>query len=219
MSATAGRLVSFPTGATVFLALGPLLGGGIVVLAGWRWIFLINVPVIATILLVGTRSLPETRTTVQEPLDVRGLVLLVGGLVSIVLALLNMEDWGLAAPATLALLAAGVALLTAFVAVERGTAHPLIALKLVRIPAVTGSLIALFAIQFAILGLTVYLTLYLQLALGYSPIAAGALVLPTVVIAPFVAVWVGRMTDRIGTRGLTAGSICWPRCRWRRSAC
>ena len=195
------------TGATVFLALGPLLGGSIVVLVGWRWIFLINVPVIAAILTVGVRSLPETRSAVPEPLDVRGLVLLVGGLVSVVLALLNMQDWGVTAPATLALLAGGVALLTGFVAVERGAAHPLIALNLVRIPAVTGSLFALFAIQFAILGLTVYLTLYLQLVLGYSPAAAGALVLPTVVIAPFVAVSVGRMTDRIGTRGLTASSM------------
>lgn len=74
------------TGATVFLALGPVLGGSIVVLIGWRWIFLVNIPVIAAILTIGIRSFPETRATVKEPLDVKGLALLVSGLVSIVLA-------------------------------------------------------------------------------------------------------------------------------------
>jgi predicted MFS family arabinose efflux permease len=138
---------------------------------------------------------------------VTGLALLVGGLVSVVLALLNMQDWGLTAPVTLALLGIGAALLTGFVVVERHTRRPLIALNLLGIPAVTGSPFALFAIQFSILGLTVYLTLYLQLALGYSPAAAGALVLPTVIIAAFLAISIGRMTDTIGARALTAGSM------------
>lgn len=118
-----------------------------------------------------------------------------------------MQDWGPTAPVTLALLVSGVALLTGFVVVERRVSHPLIALNLLEIPQVTGSLFALFAIQFAILGLTVYLTLYLQLALGYGPAVAGALTLPTVMIAPFLAISVGRMTDTIGTRALTAGSM------------
>jgi Na+/melibiose symporter-like transporter len=134
-------------------------------------------------------------------------VLLVGGLVSVVLALLNMQDWGPDAPVTLALLCGGVALLIAFVAVEHRAANPLISIEMLRIPAVTGSLCALFAIQFAILGLTVYLTLYLQLALGYSPAAAGALTLPTVVAAPLLSMTVGRLTDRIGTRALTSSSM------------
>jgi MFS family permease len=68
-------------------------------------------------------------------------------------------------------------------------------------------LCALFAIQFSILGLSVYLTLYLQGVLGYSPVAAGALLLPTVAAAPFLSAPVGRSTDRIGTRLLTAASM------------
>jgi MFS family permease len=82
------------TGATVFLALGPLIGGTLTELVGWRWIFLINVPTIAAILAVTIRSFPEARASVREPLDVPGLLLLVGGLVSLALALLNMHDWG-----------------------------------------------------------------------------------------------------------------------------
>lgn len=195
------------TGATVFLALGPLLGGGLVVLAGWRWIFLINLPAIAAILAITVRSFPETRGASRDALDVRGLVLLVCGLVSLVLPLLNMEGWGAGSPATVGLLVLGVALLGAFVIVEHRAPSPLIDLKILRIPAVSGSLCALFAIQFSILGITVYVTLYLQLALGYSPLAAGALVLPTVALAPLLSLQVGRMTDRFGTRKLTAGAM------------
>ncbi len=195
------------TGATAFLSLGPLIGRGIVELVGWRWIFLANLPVIAAIITIAVRWFPESRGVVREPLDVTGLVLLVCGLVSVVLALRNMQDWGPTAPVTLGLLSSGVPLLAGFAVVERRTPHPLISRWLLKIPAVTGSLCALFAIQFAILGLTVYLTLYLQLALGYSPAVAGALTLPTVAMAPLLSTSVGRMTDQIGTRTLTGGSI------------
>jgi EmrB/QacA subfamily drug resistance transporter len=195
------------TGATVFLALGPLVGGTLTELAGWRWIFLINVPTTIAIIVVALRWFPETRAPNPEPLDVPGLLLLIGGLVALVVALLNMQDWGLGAVQTIVLLCAGAGLLTAFVLLERRAAHPLIDLHLLGIPAVSGSLFALFAIQFSILGLTVYLTLYLQHVLGYSPAAAGALTLPTVILAPFMSTWVGRTSDRLGTRGLTAGSM------------
>jgi EmrB/QacA subfamily drug resistance transporter len=194
-------------GATVFLALGPLIGGGLVELVGWRWIFLVNVPLVVTIIVIAVRFLPESRAEEREPLDVTGFALLVGGLVCLTIALLNLQDWGPRALVTLSVLAAAVVLLTGFVAVEHRSEHPLINLKLLRIPTVSGSLCALFAIQFAILGLTVYLTLYLQNVLGYSPALAGALTLPTVAAAPLLAAAVGRRTDREGTRLLTSGSM------------
>jgi predicted MFS family arabinose efflux permease len=123
-----------------------------------------------------------------------------------------MQDWGPHALLTVLVLLAAAMLLTAFVVVEHRREHPLINLKLLRIPAVTGSLSALFAIQFSILGLTVYLTLYLQNVLRYTPAVAGVLVLPTVAAAPFLATPVGRSTDRIGTRLLTSGSMVLAAC-------
>jgi EmrB/QacA subfamily drug resistance transporter len=195
------------SGATVFLALGPLIGGALVEQASWRWIFLINPPAIAAIIAIAVRSLPETRGPEGVRIDVSGLLLLVGALVSLVIALLNLHDWGPGAPQTVVLLCGGAVLLVAFVGVERRALHPLIDLELLKIPAVSGSLCALFAIQFAILGLTVYLTLYLQRVLGYSPATAGALTLPTVALAPLLAGWVGRLTDRVGARALVSGSM------------
>jgi EmrB/QacA subfamily drug resistance transporter len=195
------------TGATVFLALGPLIGGGLTELVGWRWIFVINLPTIAAIVVIAVHSFPESRAPTREPLDCGGLGLLVVGLLCVVLGLLNMKDWGAGSTQTVSVLAVGIVLLIAFVVVEHRSSHPLIDMKLLRIPSVSGSLCALFAIQFSILGLTVYLTLYLQLALGYSPASAGALTLPTVVMAPFLSGYVGWLTDRIGARALTAGSM------------
>lgn len=192
------------TGATVFLALGPLLGGALTDTVGWRWIFLINLPLLAAIMIVALRSFPEVRASISEPLDVRGLLLLVGGLSALVLSLLNMHDWGVTAPGTLALLCVAIALLGGFVLAEHRTAHPLINLRLLRIRAVAGSLFALFAFQFAIVGLTIYLTLYLQLALGYSPTTAGLLILPTVFLAPLISPTVGSLTDKVGTRPMVA---------------
>jgi len=64
---------------SVFLALGPLIGGGIVELAGWRWIFLINVVPITAIIAIALRWFPEAKATVKKPLDKKGLALLVVG--------------------------------------------------------------------------------------------------------------------------------------------
>jgi hypothetical protein len=124
-----------------------------------------------------------------------------------VLALLNMQDWGPDAPVTITLLCAGALLLSTFVTVERRIPQPLVDLRLLQIPSVAGSLCALFAIQFAILGMTVYLTLYLQHVLGYSPATAGALTLPTVLVAPLLGGAVGGLTDKVGTRLLTSASM------------
>ncbi len=195
------------TGATVFLALGPLVGGALVETLGWRWIFLVNLLPIAAILVVTARVFPEWRAPEREPFDLLGLLLLVAGLVALTLPLLNMEAWGAGSPAVVGLLGTAVVLLAAFVVVERRRAHPLVELRLLRDPAVAGLLLALLAIQFTILGLSVYLTLYLQHVLGYSPMVAGLLALPTVFLAPFLATPTGRVTDRHGPRLPTAAAL------------
>lgn len=194
------------TGATIFLALGPLVGGVLVETLGWRWIFLVNLPPLAAI-LVATRWFPEWRAPEREPFDLLGLLLLVSGLIALTLPLLNMQEWGAGSTVVVVLLGGGMLLLTAFVAVERRRPHPLVQLRLLGDPAVSGLLLALLAIQFTILGLSVYLTLYLQHVLGYSPAVAGLLALPTVAAAPLLATPTGRLTDRHGPRWPTAAAM------------
>jgi EmrB/QacA subfamily drug resistance transporter len=193
------------TGATVFLAVGPLVGGLLTQTLGWRWVFGINLLPLLVIAVIAVRWMRESRADQREPVDILGLVLLACGLSALTTALLQVQMSGRAFTAIVLLVS--VVALTAFVVVERRSAAPLVDLRLLRIPAVAGSLAALFASQFAILGLTVYLTLYLQHVLGYGPAVAGALTLPAVVFAPFLSGWVGRRTDERGTRALTLGAL------------
>jgi EmrB/QacA subfamily drug resistance transporter len=193
------------TGATVFLAVGPLVGGLLTQTLGWRWVFGINLLPLLVIAVLALRWMPESRADSREPVDILGLVLLVCGLSALTTAVFQVQTSGRALTACVVLVA--VVALTAFVFVERRSAAPLVDLRLLRIPAVAGSLAALFAYQFAILGVTVYLTLYLQHVLGFGPAVAGALTLPAVLFAPLLSSWVGRRTDKRGTRGLTLGAL------------
>jgi predicted MFS family arabinose efflux permease len=193
------------TGATVFLAAGPVLGGLLTQVFGWRSVFAVNLLPILVVGVVAVRWMPESHADRREAIDVPGLVLLVCGLAAMTTALLQVQASGWVVTVAMALVA--VVALAGFFVVERRSASPLVDLSLLRIPSVAGSLVALLAFQFAILGLTVYFTLYLQHVLGFAPAVAGALCLPAVVLAPFLAGWVGRATDRRGTRGLTVGAL------------
>src|SRR4029453_18823641 len=155
------------TGAAVFLAMGPLVGGLLTQTVGWSWVFGINLLPLLVIAVIAVRWMPESRSDQRERVDVLGLLLLVCGLSALTTALLQVQTSGWVVIAVAILVA--VVALTGFVVVERRSATPLVDLRLLRIPAVAGSLAALFAYQFAILGGTVYLTLYLQHVLGFGP--------------------------------------------------
>jgi predicted MFS family arabinose efflux permease len=190
---------------TIFLMLGPLVGGLVVETVGWRWVFVLNVPVVALALALGLRFMPESRDPQPPPLDLAGVVLLAAGLAALVGGLLHLQDWS-AGPAA-GTLAAGCLALAAFVAVERRRAYPLLPLRLLRMPAVAASMVALLTIQGAVLGVTVYVVLFLQNGLGLSAVEAGAVLLPAMVWTPLLSTRTGRRADRSGERGLVGGGL------------
>jgi EmrB/QacA subfamily drug resistance transporter len=178
------------------LMIGPLLGGLLVETLGWRWVFALNVPVVVLAVGLAVRFMPETHEPGAPALDVRGLLLLTTGLAGLVAGLLHIQQWPAAVDAAVLTLAAVVLLV--FVAVERRTAHPLLPLRLLRPPEVASSMAALLTIQGAVLGITVYVPLYLQNGLGLSAIEAGAVLFPAMIWTPLLSTRTGRMADRIG---------------------
>lgn len=195
------------TGGTIFLSLGPLLGGLLTEAASWRWVFVANLPVVVVAAVVGARSFPAGGRLRGVSVDWLGLGLLTTGIAALVVGLVQLSDWGGGDPRTIVVGALAALLLGAFIVVEHRVVQPLVDLRLLRIPAVGASLAALGAIQFAILGLTVYILLYLQHVLGYSPIVAGLLFLPAVAATPLLSPFTGRLTDRAGPRLLVAGGL------------
>ena len=192
---TIGALAS---AGTICLMVGPLLGGVLVEAVGWRSVFLLNVPVVVLAVGLGLRYMPETREPAPSPLDVWGLVLLTTGLVGLVAGLLHMQEWPIAVDA--AVLALAALILGAFVAVEQRSEHPLLPLRLLRPPEVASSMAALFTIQGAVLGVTVYVTLFLQNGLGLSAIEAGAVLLPAMIWTALLSTRTGQMAERRGER-------------------
>ena len=180
------------------LMIGPLLGGLLVETVGWRWVFVINAPVVAVAVWLALRFMPESREPGAPALDLRGLLLLTLGLAGLVAGLLHMQEWPAAVDVVVLMLA--VLILAAFVAVEWRSEHPLLPLRLLRPPEVASSMVALMTIQGAVLSVTVYVALFLQNGLGLSAIEAGAVLFPAMIWTPLLSTWTGRLADRRGER-------------------
>jgi len=207
-AAAHGRMLGTMSGiGTVCLSLGPLVGGAFTQLLDWRLIFFVNPPLCLVAIVILRRLQVRPAANPHRHADLRGAALLVAGLSAIVVALMQLRTWGATSPTTLGVAAAGVALLVLFVLAENRSRDPLLPPRLFRAPAFTGTVILVAVWSFAVLGVTVFAMLYVQLALGYGPIAAGVLMLPTVILSPPLSPLAGRWADRIGPRPLMLGGM------------
>ncbi len=196
-------------GATIGMAvaIGPLVGGLLTDGFGWEWVFLINVPIGLGAIAVTYWKLAESRDPNATRIDWGGLVTFSSALFLLVLALVRGNEAGWGSGLIVSLLAAAAALLVAFVAIEARVRQPMLPLGLFRRPSFTGVQLAAFAISASLFALFLYLTLYLQSFLGYSPVEAGLRYLPITLGAFIVAPLAGMALAKVQARYLLSAGL------------
>jgi EmrB/QacA subfamily drug resistance transporter len=192
--------------------LGPVIGGVILNWLSWRWLFLVNVPVIAVGLTLAWRYLPADRSdgTVRARLDLIGLALLAPGLATILLGLSNLSaDGSIDHAGVLGWLLAGIALLAAFVAwaLTRHDRQPIVELRLLRLRSLGSASAVLFTAGAAMYAAMFLLPLYYQQLRGESVLHAGLLGIPQGVGSLAARLIVGRLVERFGARAVTVASF------------
>ena len=189
------------------LPAGPLLGGLLVQTAGWRWVFLLNVPIVAVALVAAARVVTESRDRSARTLDLPGAALGAVALVGVTFAVISAGHGGSAVPVVIAgvcAVAAGVA----FVGAERGARDPLLPLGLLRERAFVIANGVAGAMNLATLGLLFVTTLYLQDVRHDSALTAGVQLIPLFAPLSILAPLGGRIVARTGPRlPMTGGLI------------
>jgi EmrB/QacA subfamily drug resistance transporter len=193
--------------------LGPVIGGLILNWLSWRWLFLVNVPLVGVGLLLAWRFLPADRPepgAARQRLDAVGLALLAPGLAGVLLGLSQLsERGGVAHAAVLVPLLIGLALLGAFVAraLHPGERRPIVDIRLLRMRSLGSATGVLFTAGAALYAGMFLLPLYYQELRGESVLAAGLLMIPQGVGALAARVVVGKLVDRFGARAVTIASF------------
>ena len=203
-----GRAIGTWAGVSALaLAIGPAVGGALTEYVSWRAIFFLNLPVAAGAVLVTLFATRESYDrTVSRTVDYPGIAALTIGLSTLVLALVEGNNWGWGSPQVVALFATAVVGLVAFYLVERHGKAPMVQFEFFRSKSFLGANAVAFIVSFAMLAMFFFLALYMQNLLGYSALEAGVRFLPSTVVIIFVAPLAGRLVDKIGARPLiTAG--------------
>lgn len=189
-------------------AIGPTLGGFLVTHFGWQSVFYVNVPLGLFAAAFGAKILPALRSNrTLEPIDWVGSGLLLVGLTGTLLGVTKGPSWGWTAPRTLVSLAIGLVVVVIFVLYEARRHAPLVDLTLFKIQEFSaGQLAGLFATM-SLSSLTFLFPFYWQGMRGYSAEAAGILMLPLPMALMIAAPISGRLSDRLGARGISTAGL------------
>lgn len=189
---------------------GAIAGGAITTGLSWRWVFLINVPIGAVLIVVAVTTLAGMRTGRRESLDLAGAVTGTAGLAALVYGVMQTADHGWTSARVAGPVVAGLLLLVVFTVVEaRLATRPMMPLRLFRVRGVAvgdGMLLLFGAIPIAMWYFT---SLFLQNVLGHSALRAGLEQTPAAVTFLVIARWAAPLLPRIGVRSLVpAGGAC-----------
>jgi EmrB/QacA subfamily drug resistance transporter len=190
-------------------ALGPLLSGWLVQTASWRLVFLINVPLAALVAIVSLRHVPESRD--PQPaggMDLAGTITAATSLAGLAYGFTAWPALGPTSSRVLAALTVGVAGMLAFLLTEHRSPHPMLPLEIFANKAFTAANLVTFTVYAALGGVFFLVVLNLQVVAGFSPVPAGAALLPATLLMLALSARAGALAQRIGPRlPITIGPI------------
>jgi EmrB/QacA subfamily drug resistance transporter len=191
---------------TIAGALGPLVAGAILGIGSWRWIFVINVPLVGVCLWLIMRVVPSANPgATRRRVDVVGAVLCILGLGGTVFALIEQPRLGWSNPAVAGSLIGGVALFAAFLLYESRARNPMLRLDLFKSRNFAVGNVETLALYGGLSALFFFLVLYLQQVAGYSPLKSGLALLPESVVMFALSKRFGALADRLGPRVFMGG--------------
>jgi len=190
------------TASGLSLAVGPAVGGVIVAGLGWRWVFLINVPLAGALLGLAARAIvPIDPRRARTRFDWLGALLSTGAIAALTFAVIHGQTAGMASASTLAAFAAGLAALAGFAIWERRRDEPLVDVALFLRPAFAAANLAALIVFFSFVGAIVYFSAYFQQVQGHAPTRAGLEVSAIGVSFALASPLSGRLVGRLGPLG------------------
>jgi EmrB/QacA subfamily drug resistance transporter len=196
-----GRAIAVWAGVSgLGLAVGPVTGGFLLEHFWWGSVLLVNVPVVLIGLVGGYFLVPDSRDPAAPRLDVPGAFLSIVGLATLLWGLIEGPTKGWGSGQVLGAFAGGLALLAAFIAWERRTDHPMLDVSFFRNPRFSAASGAITLTFMALMGMIFMLTQYLQSVLGFSPVKAGAVLIPMSGVMMVLAPMSARLVERFGTK-------------------
>jgi predicted MFS family arabinose efflux permease len=191
--------------AGIAVAGGPLAGGLVLEHYWWGAVFLVGVPVAVVGIVAVLAVVPESKDPSPGRLDVPGVLLSIVALAALVYGIIRGGDGaGWTTPGVLIPLVGGLLLMAVFVQLQRRSTHPALDVSLFRNPAFSAASGALGLNFFALLGATFYLVYYLQGVLGYSPLQAGAVLIPVALGMAIMAPRSSVLAERFGAKAVCA---------------